>query len=569
MTRSRQDEQGDERAEFHLSPDAKKVFTGLVLGMFVASISQTIVGPAMPRIVAELGGMDHYSWIATAAMLASAIVVPIVGKLSDMYGRRWFYIGGLCIFMAGSLMAGFASSFWLLVAARAVQGVGMGALQPLSQTIIGDIIPARNRGKYQGIMGAIFGFSSVLGPLFGGWVTDSIGWRWLFFLPLPIGLIALYVIIRFLRIPVAKSTTKFDMAGAVTLSISLVLILLATTWGGNTYAWSSPVIISMYAVGAAFLAAFIWAEMRATNPLLPLRMFKNSVFTFSVLATFALSVAMFGMIIYVPVYAQIVLEASATNSGIILMPLNIAMIVTSVTVGFLISRWGKYKAFMVVGLAIMLGANFGLATIGVETSQLTLSLILVTFGFGLGMAMQVYTLVVQNDAKQSEMGIATSAVQFFRNLGSTVGTAVLGTVMSASLTENIMAHLPAEAAEQFLSSGQEIDAGSVLDTSKVDQLPPAVELAVRSGMADSMHAVFVTAIPFIVLALVFTLFIKQKPLRTTVYDVNEILEEAPPQGDVRTTTYADYEQVEAQEDGLAVDEDGDQSEDPGDTHSRG
>lgn len=515
-----------DRGEFHLSPAQRNVFIGLLLGMLVSSISQTIVGPALPRIVAELGGMEHYSWVATGAMLASAIVVPIVGKLSDMWGRRGFYIAGLVIFMIGSVMSGFATNFWFLVAARAVQGLGMGTLQPLSQTIIGDIIPARNRGKYQGIMGAIFGVTSVLGPLAGGWITDTMGWRWLFFLPIPFGLIALYVIIRYLHLPHTASTSKFDMMGALTLVPALLLVLLATTWGGNTYAWDSSIIVTMYAVGAVFLALFIWAELRADNPLLPLRLFKENVFTMSVLATFMLSVGMFGAIMYVPVFAQVVLGASATNSGVILMPLSIAMIITSILVGFLVSRTGRYKAFMISGLAVLIGGYLLLTTLNVDSSKWALSGMLVVIGFGLGLSMQLFTLVVQNNAKSSEMGVATSAVQFFRNLGSTVGTAVLGTVMSSTLQGNILTHLPAEMVQKLAASGQSVDAGSVLDTSKVAQLPPVVADAVRAGMAESMNTVFWTAIPFAVLGLVFTLLIKNVPLRTTTGNVKEILEES-------------------------------------------
>ena len=269
---------------YRLSPQAKRVFVGLMLGMLVASISQTIVGPAMPRIVAELGGMDHYSWVATAAMLVSAITVPIVGKLSDLYGRRGFYLAGLAVFMVGSIVSGFAGSFWVLVLGRAIQGLGMGTIMPLSQTIIGDIIPARQRGKYQGLMGAVFGVTSVAGPLAGGFITDHWGWRWLFFAAVPIGLAATAVVARFLHLPHQRREAKIDYLGIATLTVSLVSLLLATSLGGTSYPWGSTTILGLYAVGVVALVAFLVVERRAEEPVIPLRLFRSSVFSASNIA---------------------------------------------------------------------------------------------------------------------------------------------------------------------------------------------------------------------------------------------------------------------------------------------
>ncbi|OLT16743.1 hypothetical protein BJF80_05325 [Serinicoccus sp. CUA-874] len=336
---------------FRLGREHKIVFASLMLGMFVASISQTIVGPALPQIVADLGGMDHYSWVATAAMLVSAVVVPVVGKLSDLYGRKTFYLAGLVIFMVGSVVSGLAGSFWVLVAGRAIQGAGMGTLMPLSQTIIGDIIPARQRGKYQGLMGAVFGVTSVAGPLAGGLITDHLGWRWLFFATLPVGLVALAFVARYMRLPHQRREARIDVAGIVTLSVAMVAILLATSWGGTAYPWVSAQVLGLYALGLAFALAFVVVELRAAEPLLPLRLFRNSIFSWANLAGLGLAMVMFGSIIYIPVFAQGVIGVDATQSGLILMPMMLGLIVMGILTGLLVTRTGHYKPFMLTGVA--------------------------------------------------------------------------------------------------------------------------------------------------------------------------------------------------------------------------
>lgn len=518
-----------------LDRDGKLVFIGLMLGMFVASLSQTIVGPAMPRIVAELGGVEHYSWIATAAMLVSAVAVPIVGKLSDQYGRRWFYLGGLGIFMLGSVLAGMAQGFWFLVFARAVQGLGMGTLMPLSQTIIGDIIPPRQRGKYQGIMGAVFGVTSIAGPLLGGTVTDNLGWRWLFYLTLPLGVVAFAFVLRYLHLDAVTQPGKVDLLGMVTLTPGLVIGLLATTWGGNTYAWDSPVIIGMYAASAVFLIAFVIVETKVPEPLLPMRLLLQPIVALSVGASFAISVAMFGAIIYIPVYAQGVMGVSATNSGAILVPQSVAMILTSIVVGLLITRTGHYKTYVVLGGVVQVIGYWLLARLEYGDSPWQLTLAIIVIGLGLGLSMQVYTLVVQNAVSQRELGIATAAIQFFRNIGSTIGTAVLGTVMTASMAIAIPRQVEALPADQLeaLGSGGDFDpAGleaAVLDPAVLSELPGFLVDPIRMGMSDAMHTVFLTAIPFAAVALLLALFIKQVPLRDSLDDAPR--ENAAPEAD--------------------------------------
>src|SRR6478735_2290199 len=450
-----------------LDRSTRNIFIALMLGMLVASISQTIVGPAMPRIVAELGGIDHYSWLATAAMLVSAITVPIVGKMSDLYGRRGFYLGGLVVFMAGSVLSGFAQNFWWLIAARAIQGAGMGTLMPLSQTIIGDIIPPRQRGKYQGLMGGVFGLASILGPLVGGFVTDNWGWRYLFFITLPVGVFAFFGISRFLHLEHTPRETVVDKAGIAALSMTLILLLVPTSLGGTTLAWDSPAII------------------------------------------------------YLPVYAQGVLGASATNSGLILMPMSVAMIGLSIISGLVITKTGRYKLQTIVGILIM-GVGFWLLTqLHYGSSQLELTLSMIVFGIGLGMALQVFTLIIQNSSQRKDLGVATASTQFFRNVGSTVGTAVFGTIMTSGLAGNIASHLPASVVEQMQASGQQVSAGSVLDPAALAKLPPQIAAGVQQGLADSLHTVFVWGLVPFALALLAALFIKEVPLRDTVHTPDE------------------------------------------------
>jgi EmrB/QacA subfamily drug resistance transporter len=517
-----------------LDRGTRNIFIALMLGMLVAAISQTIVGPAMPRIVAELGGMDHYSWLATAAMLVSAITVPIVGKLSDLYGRRAFYLGGLVVFMAGSILSGFAQSFWWLIAARAVQGVGMGTLMPLSQTIIGDIIPPRQRGKYQGLMGGVFGLSSIIGPLVGGFVTDHWGWRWLFFISLPVGVAAFFGISRFLHLEHTPRRSVLDRAGIALLSLTLILLLVPTSLGGTTLAWGSWQVITMYAAGLVALVGFVLVERRAVEPVLPLRLFRSSLFTLSNVAAFMVSVMMFGAMIYLPVYAQGVLGASATNSGLILMPMSVAMIGLSIVSGLVITRTGRYKLQTIAGILIM-GVGFWLLTqLHYGSSQLDLTLAMIVFGVGLGMALQVFTLIIQNSSERRDLGVATASTQFFRNVGSTVGTAVFGTVMTSGLAANIAGHLPRPVVAQMAASGQEVSAGSVLDPSALSQLPPAIATGVQQGLADSLHTVFVWGLVPFVLALVAALFIKEVPLRETVHASDEPAGEPSHAGDAPT-----------------------------------
>jgi EmrB/QacA subfamily drug resistance transporter len=496
------------------------IFVGLMLGMLVAATSQTIVSPAMPVIVAELGGIEHYSWIATSTLLVSAVSIPMVGKLSDIYGRRGFYIAGLIIFMLGSILAGVAQGFWWLVGARAIQGLGMGTIMPLSQTIIGDIISPRERGKYMGYLGGVFGVASIAGPLLGGWITDAFSWRWLFFINLPIGVAALAFIVAFFHLPHTPRRHSLDYAGFVTLGLGLSAVLLATSWGGTQYPWSSWQIIALYVAGAVVLTGFVINEYYAKEPVLPLRLWKNSIFTLSNISNMAIAMGMFGAIFFIPIYAQGVIGVSVAHSGAVLIPLTGSMILVSVLVGRLITWTGRYKGFVLAGTVIMVAGYYLLTRLGYGSTQTDLTVAMVVIGLGLGAVLQTYTLIVQNATTRADLGIATSITQLSRSMGATLGTAIFGTIMASGMKTEIPKHLPPEAlngsqAEQFASSGNGV--GAVLDPSALAQLPSAIEIGIREGLAAAMHTVFVAALPILAVAFIASLFIKELPLRNTAF----------------------------------------------------
>jgi len=428
------------------------ILAGVLLAMLLGALDNTIVGPAMPHIVRELGGMSMLSWVFIIYSLTSTITIPIVGKLSDLYGRKWFYIGGIVVFLAGSALSGAAGEPWLnsivraltgndnamlqLIVFRGLQGFGGGAMMANAMAIIGDLFDARERGRYQGFTGAVFGLASVFGPMLGGWLTDAFSWRWIFYINVPIGIVTLAVLVAVMPKPEAGLQHKVDWWGLVALAGGLVPLLLALSWAGSQYAWGSAMIIGLLSVAAAILVAFGFIELRASEPILDIRLFKDRGFTASMAVLFLSGVGLFGTIMYLPTFMQIVLGRSASNSGALLTPLMLAFITGSIGTGQLISRTGKYKVVGVIGIAISTVGMFLLSRIGVHTSNLTMAIDMILVGIGLGISMPLFTISLQSQFP-TRIGEVTGAMQFFRSIGGTVGVAILGSAMNAKFASEL------------------------------------------------------------------------------------------------------------------------------------
>lgn len=437
-----------------------------VLVVFLlGALDNTIVATAMPRIIAELQGLSLYAWVTTAYLLASTVMVPIYGKLSDMYGRKPILLVGIVVFLLGSMLSGLAGEFGALpllgggmtqlILFRGLQGLGGAALFSSAFAIIADLIPAAERGKYQGLFGGVFGLASVLGPIIGGFFTDHgtvtvlghvvAGWRWVFYVNLPLGAFALYLIAKQMpALTFGSGKGKIDYLGAILIVSTFVPLLLALTWGGSSYPWGSPTILGLFAVAAASLLLFVVVERRVANPILPLELFGNRVFATANAAAFIVNVAFLGIVMFLPLFMQLVLGISATNSGFTLLPLMAGLIVSSTVSGLIVTRLGRYKPVMLVGVAILIGGIYSLTGIGLSTTQFGLSWRMVLVGVGLGPAQSLFTLAIQNAVPIRQLGVATSASQFFRQIGSTIGLAVFGTLLTLSVSNEIPKRLPAD-----------------------------------------------------------------------------------------------------------------------------
>ncbi|HTZ08501.1 MAG TPA: MDR family MFS transporter [Acidimicrobiales bacterium] len=482
------------------------ILSGLMLGMLLAALDQTIVATALPTIVGQLHGLDRLSWVVAAYLLTTTLSTPLYGKISDLYGRKRIFQIAIVVFLVGSALSGLARDMDQLIAFRAVQGLGGGGLMSLAMAIVGDIVSPRERGRYQGYFGAVFALASIGGPLAGGVLTDHLSWRWIFYINLPVGALALVITSAVLRLPLPARAVSIDYAGVALAAAAVTPVILVSVWAGTTYAWGSPTIVALLVVAAVSTAALVVRERRAREPIFPPHVFGQPVVRAALLTTFFVTAAMFAVIIYLPLYLQLVDGDSATRSGVLLLPLMGGMLTTSIVSGRLVTRFGRYKVFPVAGTALMALGMWLFTHLGTTTSLAVTSTYMVVFGVGMGMTLQIVVVAVQNAVDRRDLGSATSSISFFRNIGAACGTAVLGAVL-VSRSGYWLPRLVPKGTRLKLSTS------FTVTPRQLRALPPDVRHGIVESLVRSLHVVFEVGIPVAALGFVGALLLRELPLQ--------------------------------------------------------